>query len=221
MNETAALVLSIALTLAATAASAQQPPMKVDVLAVESVEGFQRWLQEATDAAKEQKAALAPYPPGLKEVPASRKVHFPILVSGLRPPEQGVVTLVGDVEFFGPDGKSIGAARQCCKFTINNRPDIRTAMLGPMMNLEWEPSDKKGIYTVRVSVTDGSQTAASSATIQYGGGNSTAPREAPASTAAPKLRMDVPAKNPGRDMDKRDCLALPTPAEVIKCTEQK
>jgi hypothetical protein len=220
MNKTATLVLSIAMTLAVTAAIAQPPRMKVDVLAVESVEDFQRWLQKAMDAAREQMPAPQEvYPPSLKEVPASRKVHFPILVGGLRPPEQGEVTLVGDIEFFGPDGRSIGGARQCCRFTITNRPDIRTAMLGPTMNLEWEPSDKKGAYTVRVSVTDGSQTAASSLTIQYGGGSSAASRQAPA--AAPRLRMDAPAKNPGRDMDKRDCLALPTPAEVIKCTEQK
>jgi hypothetical protein len=208
--------------LSASAAIAQQPPMKVDVLAVESVEDFQRWLQKAMDAAKEQKPAPQEvYPPSLKEVPAGRKVHFPILVGGLRPPEQGEVTLVGDIEFFGPEGKSIGGARQCCKFTIKNRPDIRTAMLGPTMNLEWEASDKKGAYTVRVSVTDGSQTAASSTTIQYGGGSSAAPRQAPAPAAAPRLRMDAPAKNPGRDVDKRDCLSLPTPAEVIKCTEKE
>ena len=222
MNKTAALISSIAMTLAAAAAIAQQPHMKVDVLAVESVEDFQRWLQKAMDAAREQMPASQEiYPPSLKDVPAGKKVHFPILVGGLRPPEQGVVTLVADVEFFGPDGKSIGAARQCCRFTITNRPDIRTAMLGPTTSLEWEPNDKKGAYTVRVSVTDGSQTATSSATIQLVGGDSATPRQAPAPTAAPRLLMDAPAKNPGRDVDKRDCLALPTPAEVIKCTEQK
>lgn len=219
MSKTPALILSIALALAATPAIAQQPDMKVNVLVVESIEDFQRWLQQAI-AASEQKAPLpGRYPPSLKEVPVGKKVHFPILVQGLRPPQQGVVKLVADVEFFAPGGKSIGAMRQCCHFTITNRPDFRTAMLGPTTNLELEPGDMNGAYTVRVSVTDGSQVVSASETFQFTGGKSATP-QAPASTA-PRLRMDTPAKNPGRDVDKRDCLALPTPSEVIKCTERQ
>lgn len=217
MKKMVAFASSVAMTLVATAAIAQQPSMKVNVVIVESVEAFQRWLQQE---------AAAPtgriYPPSLKEIPAGKKVHFPILVGGLRPPEQGVMTLVADVEFFGPDGKSLFAARQCCKYTATNRPDIRTAMLGPTMNLELDSGDTKGAYTVRVSVTDGSQQMATSETFQFAAGKSGAPSPAPASTTAPKLRMGAPpAKNPGRDVDKRDCLALPTPSEVIKCTQQK
>ena len=128
--------------------------------------------------------------------------------------------LVADVEFFGPDGKSIGAMRQCCQFTITNRPDYRTAMLAPTLNLELGPGDANGAYTVRVSVTDGSQVVNASETLQFTEGKPATP-QAPASTAAPRLRMDTPAKNPGRDLDKRDCLALPTPSEVIKCTERQ
>jgi hypothetical protein len=215
MNKMTSCIASIAITLAATAAVAQQAGMKVDVLIVESVEDFQRWLQQ-------EPAPQGPYPPRLKEVPASKKIHFPILVRGLRPPDQGVLTLVADVEFFGPDGKSLFAAPKCCRFKITNRPDIRTAMLGGTPYFELDPGNPQGPYTVRVSVTDGSQQAATSETFLFAAGGSAVPEPAPATTAAPRLRMGTPpAKNPGRDVDKRDCLALPTPAEIIKCTGEK
>ena len=40
---------------------------------------------------------------------------------------------------------------------------------------------------------------------------------------APNLRMNVPPGQleSGGPGDKRDCLGLPTPAEVIKCSERK
>jgi hypothetical protein len=215
MNKAAAFIASIAMTLASTAAMAQQAGMKVDVLIVESLDDFQRWLQQ-------RPAPQGLYPPSLKEIPAGKKVHLPILVGGLRPPDKGVVTLVADVEFFGPDGKSLYAGPKCCSFTITNRPDIRTALLGGTPNLELEPGDMKGAYTVRVSVTDGSQTATTIGTFQFVAPKSAEPKQSPAPPAAPQLRMGPPpAKNPGRDVDKRDCLTLPTQAEVIKCTERK
>lgn len=220
MRNAPALILSIAMALAATAAIAQQPGMKVNVLIVESIEDFQGWLKQAITALEQKAPPPAPYPPSLKEVPAGKKVYFPILVGGLRPPAQGVVKLVADVEFFGPGGKSIQAAPQCCQFTITNRPDFLTVMLGPTVNLELERGDLKGAYTVRVSVTDGSQVVSASETFQLVEGKSAASPQPPASTA-PRLRMDAPAKNPGRDLDKRDCLALPTPSEIIKCTERQ
>jgi hypothetical protein len=41
-------------------------------------------------------------------------------------------------------------------------------------------------------------------------------------SAGPRLRMaDAPAKNPGKDRDMRHCLDLPTPKEVIRCSEGK
>jgi hypothetical protein len=215
MNRTIAFIASMAMTFVATAANAQQPSMKVNVLIVESLEDFTRWLSQ-------KPAPQGLYPPSLTEIPAGKKVHFPILVQNLRPPEQGVVDLVGDVEFFGPDGKSIYAGPKCCRFTITNRPDIHTAMLGGTPNLELEPTDVKGTYTVRVSVNDGSQTATTSEKFQFIDAKAAAPSPAPASAPAPRLQMGTPpAKNPGRDADKRDCLTLPTPAEVIKCTERR
>jgi hypothetical protein len=231
MNKTPALILSIAIALASTAAIAQQPGMKVNVLIVESAADFERWLQQSITALEKKTAPPASYPPSLKVVPANKKVHFPIVVGGLLPPQQGEVKLVADVEFFGPDGKSVYAAQQCCRFTITNRPDFRSVLLGPTTNLELEPGDKKGAYTVRVSVSDGSRSVSTSETFQFVEGKPAAPPPAPAATAAPKvpaattapkLRMGTPpAKNPGRDVDKRDCLALPTTAEIVKCTEKK
>jgi hypothetical protein len=190
--------------------------MRVNVVIVESVEDFAGWLQQ-------RPTPQGVYPASLKEIPAGRKVHFPIVVQGLRAPEQGTMTLVADLEFLGPDGKRVGAVPQCCTYTMTNRPDIRTAMLGPTMNLQLEAGGPKGAYTVRVSVTDGSRTATASETFQFAAPKSAAaPPPPPAPAAAPKLQMGAPpAKNPGRDGDKRDCLTLPTPAEVIKCTERK
>jgi hypothetical protein len=41
-------------------------------------------------------------------------------------------------------------------------------------------------------------------------------------SAGPRLHMsDAPARNPGRDRDLRHCLDLPTPKEVIRCSEGK
>ncbi len=38
---------------------------------------------------------------------------------------------------------------------------------------------------------------------------------------APRLNMDVPKKNPGKDRDVRNCLDLPTNPEIIKCAQKK
>lgn len=212
MNKPAAFTLALALTLAASAAIAQQAGMHANVFVVESVDDFKRWTQQVP-------APQGPYPSSLKEVSAGRTVAFPILVSGLRPPQLGTIVVVADMEFFAPDGKSLFAAPQCCRHTVTNRPDIVSVVLGSTATLVLEPGDMGGAYTVRVSVTDGAQTVTTSATFQFAGG--TVPGRAPAS-AVPTLQMGTPpAKNPGRDMDKRDCLSLPTPAEVIKCTERK
>ena len=71
---------------------------------------------------------------------------------------------------------------------------------------------------VRVSVTDGKQTWTTTETLPYG------EADAPGSAnEIPRLRMNVPPAQlePGGPGDKRDCLSLPTPSEVIKCSERK
>lgn len=207
------LLLALALAAGASTALAQQPAMKI--LVVESADGFQDWLRTTAAA-----GTAATYPPSLKEVPEGGQVHFPIVVSGLRPPATGVVDLVADVEFLGPDGASRVMAKQCCRFTIANQPEVRTVMLGPTMNTRLLATDAPGIYTVRATVTGGPEVLVASETFRYLGGTPAA-SAAPAPAAAPRLNMTVPAKNPGNDVDKRDCLALATPTEVIKCTERK
>jgi len=207
------LLLALAAAALAPAALAQQLAMKI--LVVESVDGFQDWLRTSAAA-----GTSGTYPPSLKEVPEGRQVHFPIVVTGLRPPATGVMELVADVEFVGPDGASRVMAKECCRFAIANQPDVRTVMLGPTVNTKLVATDAPGIYTVRATVTGGPEVLVASETFRFVGG--TPPVVAtPAPTVAPRLNMNPPARNPGDDSDKRDCLALPTPTEVIKCTERK
>jgi hypothetical protein len=192
---------------------AAQAQMQAKLLAVESLEDFQLWL--------ERKPAPDEVYPHLHDMVVGKKVHFPILATGLRPPERGEMKLVADVEFVGPDGKVIVSMQACCSYTITNRPDIRTVMLGPTPGLTPEARDTKGIYTIRVAISDGAQTATASEQLRLGAAQP-APAAAAPPTAAPRLNQgSVPAKNPGGNPDKRDCLGLPTPAEVIKCTEKK
>ena len=212
MGKRAAFTFALGMALAATAVLAQQGGLQARVYVVGSVDDFKRWSQQVP-------VPQEAYPSSLKEVSAGRKVEFPILVSGLSPPQLGTIVVVADMEFFAPDGKSLFAAPQCCRHTITNRPDVVSVVLGNTASLVLEAGDMGGAYTVRVSVTDGAQTVTTSETFQFAGGKPGA--RAPASEV-PTLQMGTPpAKNPGRDMDKRDCLTLATPEEVIKCTERK
>jgi hypothetical protein len=45
--------------------------------------------------------------------------------------------------------------------------------------------------------------------------------KAPAKPAGPKLNMDAPVKNPGKDRDLRNCLDLATNSEIIKCSQKR
>ena len=206
-------LLALALAVSASTALAQQPAMKIFV--AESSDAFQDWLRTAAAT-----GTTGTYPPSLKEVPEGGRIHFPIVVSGLRPPATGVVELVADVEFVAPDGATKVMAKQCCRFTIANQPEVRTVMLGPTMNTKLLATDMPGVYTVRATVTGGPEVLVASETFRYLGGTPAA-STVTAPAAAPRLNMTLPAKNPGNDSDKRDCLALPTPTEVIKCTERK
>jgi hypothetical protein len=221
----------VCLSMAGAARAQDAGGMVAGVLVIESLPHFEQWLVN--------QRGEAPYPGRLREVAAGKAVHFPIVVTRLRPPAQGVMKLVADIEFFAPDGKSLWVARGCCAFTIQDRPDVRTAVLGPTANLRLDPKDMPGVYTVRVSVTDGLRTAVASESFRFVAPAAHAPATpktdipprpsgAPkpaalpkAESPAPRLRMNTPPAAPGKDQDKRDCLALPTPAEVIKCAERK
>src|SRR5688572_22654944 len=56
-------------------------PVKVTVVAVESVDDFKRWLGKPVDPARA--AAAASYPGRLSDLPFGRKTQLPILVTGL------------------------------------------------------------------------------------------------------------------------------------------
>lgn len=141
--------------------------------------------------------------------------QFPIVVNDVRP-AAGAMELVADVEFIGPDGISKVMAKQCCRAMTTGQP----VTLSPTMNTKLTATDVNGTYTVRATISGGPEVLVATGTFSYAGG--TAPAGAsPAPGAAPRLNMDVPAKNPGSDTDKRYCLSLPTPTEVIKCTERK
>ena len=72
----------------------------------------------------------------------------------------GPLDLVGDIEIFGPDGKSLLAKKKCCRYSVADRSGLRFAMLSYVLDLTMDATDPKGMYTMRSSVTDGKQTVA-------------------------------------------------------------
>ncbi|HUP30177.1 MAG TPA: hypothetical protein VM122_08400 [Usitatibacter sp.] len=212
------------------AAPAQQPALRVQVLMVESLPDFERWAQSSPSRA---------YSRGLGEAPVGKPVHFPILVGVIKPPS-GDINLVADIEFFAPNGASLGALKQCCRFTAPAGTDVPMAVLSNAATLTFGANDVRGTYSVAVSVTNGTDTVTTRESIRFPGPPvqemPSAAAEAPKLRAeppksrpeparpraeTPKLRMNTPEKNPGQDADKRDCLSLSTPAEIIKCAEKK
>ena len=201
------------LALLAFAALAQQPGMRARVMMVESLPDFERWAQSSPSQ---------PYSRNLTEVPVGKPVHFPIVVNTVKPPS-GDLSLVADIEFFAPNGASLGVLKQCCRFTANAGTQVQVAVLGNAATLVFGANDVRGTYSVVATVTDGAQTVTARESIRFPGPDMpSASAEAPKLRAeTPKLRMNTPEKNPGKDADKRDCLSLPTPAEVIKCAERR
>ena len=191
-------------------------PVKVTVIAVESLDDFTRWLGKPVDSARA--ASAAAYPGRIGHLPYGKKTQLPILVMGLTSPAAQEMQLVADVEILGTDGRSLGTSRRCCTATIAKGSNERAALLASAVIVEPESGHKKGSYTVKVSVTDGTQTWTASEMLPYGETDMPG-----SSTEAPRLRMNVPPDKaePGAPGDKRDCLSMPTPAEVIKCSERK
>src|SRR5438128_1744284 len=91
-------------------------PVKVRVVAVESVDDFKRWLGSPIDAARA--AAPEAYPGRLAQLPPGTRAQLPILVTGLVPPAAQETRFVADVEILGTDGRSLGKSPQCCQATI-------------------------------------------------------------------------------------------------------
>jgi hypothetical protein len=190
-------------------------PVRVAVVAVASVDDFKSWLGKPLNQARA--ASPTAYPGRLTRLPFGRKTQLPIVVMGLPSPAPQEMRLVADVEVVGTDGRSLGTSSRCCQGTLARGSTEGAVLLTSWANVEPESGYLKGSYTVRVSVTDGTQTWTASEMLPYG------ESEGPGSHEAPRLRMNVPPAQSegGGPGDKRDCLSLPTPAEVIKCSEKK
>lgn len=213
MNKTLSILMLAAASIAATA-WAQTEAMHVVAMPIASMEDFKQWVA--------QKPAPKGVFPRLKVATAGKKVSFPIMVSGLHPPEHGELKLVGDLEILTPDGKVAFSARECCRFTITDHPDFRSAVLGPVIDMTFDPGDPKGTYTVRVSVSDGTRTATGTDHFSFGGASSTA--------SAPRAMDATPSATPAGDAqpprtfphkDRTECLDRPTNREIIRCAEGK
>ena len=191
-------------------------PVKVSVVAVESVDDFKRWLGTPVDPVRAVQAST--YPGRVARLAAGAKAQLPIVVVGLQPLAQET-RLVADVEIMGSDGKSLGTSPKCCSATIPRASKASAVVLDSTVVVEPD-GNRQGTYNIRVTVTDGSQTWAASETLPYGGSGADMPGSA---NEAPRLRMNVPPAQaePGGPGDKRDCLSLPTPSEVIRCSEKK
>ena len=191
-------------------------PVKVTVIAVESVDDLKGWLGKPVDPARA--ASVAAYPARLGSLPFGKKTQLPILVTGLAPPAAQEKRYVADVEILGTDGKSLGTSPQCCQAVVPRGSDERAVLLTSTVIVEPEAGHTKGSYTVRVSVTDGAQTWTTTEVLPYGASDGPGIAQ-----EAPRLRMNVPPgqSEGGGPGDKRDCLSLPTPSEVIKCSEKK
>ena len=140
------------------------------------------------------------------------KAQLAIRISGL-PPSTQARQLVADLEVVGADGRTMVAAPGCCRATIaKGAPGV--AQLDPTLTIELESTRRASIYTVKVSVTDGEKTWSTHQVLTFT--DSSQPGTA---NEAPRLRQNVPeGANPE---DKRDCLGLSSPSEVIKCSEKK
>jgi hypothetical protein len=194
------------------------PDFKANILIVTSPDEVPAWMQMTPD---QQVGAGR-----MRQVEVGQKIYFPIVATGLTPPAEGTIKLTADFELRTPEGAIAYAKRALATAVIENRPDMTTVSLGPIVDVTVEGADPKGVYVVRTVISDGTRSAAASETFRFNGAPEMAPERAidqPAA-AAPPPRLDMgepPKKNPGTDRDVRDCLSLATTAEIIKCTEKK
>ena len=193
---------------------AQSP--KVSVIAVESITDFREWLGTPVNAARA--ASVSTYPGRVTRLTLGTKSQLPILLTGLPSPAPEEMIVVADVEIRGTDGRPMGTSAKCCMAHIKKGSKESAVIMTSTVGIEPE-AGRQGRYTVHVSVTDGERTWTASEVLPYGA----SPDMPGSANEAPRLRMNVPPAQleGGGPGDKRDCLALPTPAEVIKCSEKK
>lgn len=204
------LLLGLLISLSASSLFAQgEPEWRPQVLIVDSMDDVKPWIdrpaaQRAGDAGR------------MRQVPTGLRVHFPIVVTNLPSLAGRGLHLEADIEFLGPQGQVLWARKGCCRKIVRDTPQGHAVALEPAANVQFEPNDTAGSYSVRVVVNDGQRTATTVETFRFGDA-----RRDPPQPGGPRLDMNVPKKNPGVDRDVRDCLALPTPSEVIRCAERK
>jgi hypothetical protein len=206
MLGTAAFVTFSALTPAIWAQSAQWQP---HVLVVDSLDDVQSWL----DAPVAQRAGGG----AMREIPAGLKVHFPIVVTSLPALAGKGMHFEADIELLGPKGQTLWTHKACCRKIVRGGEAGASVVLEPAAMVQFEPNDTAGTYSIRATVNDGQRTAVTVETLRFGASDARDASKPPSL----RLNMDPPKKNPGADRDVRDCLSLPTPNEVIKCTERK
>jgi hypothetical protein len=205
------LGLCALLSLVAVHVSAQvEPEWRPHVLVVDSLDEVKTWMaqpaaQRGADAGR------------LRDIPTGLRVHLPIVVTNLPSLAGRGLQLDADLEFLGPKGQVLWTRKSCCTAVARDTPQGHSVALDPVPNVQFEPNDTAGTYSVRVVVNDGQRTATTVETFRFGDMK----RDPGAKPGPLRLEMDQPKKNPGVDRDVRECLDLPTPAEVIKCTERK
>ena len=214
-------IRSAFLLLLALSPAAYSQSVKVTIVPVESAADLGAWLGKPINPSRAE-SPLA-YPGTLKVLPVGQKTELPIVVTGLPWPAPQDMSLSADVEIRGVDGRSLGTSAKCCAATIAKGSNVGAALLAPWVVVEPEQGRRGGSYTVRVSVTDGTQTWTASQVVPYGDTNMPGTANEAPVPLPPALRQNVPPaqQEPGGTGDKRDCLSLPTPAEVIKCSEKK
>jgi hypothetical protein len=209
--KTLALTFCALLSLLSGPVAAQvEPEWRPHVLLVDSLDDVKTWIgqpaaQRGGDAGR------------LRDIPTGLRVHLPIVVTNLPSLAGRGLNFDADVEFLGPQGQVLWSKKSCCSKVVRDTPQGYAVALEPVPNVQFEPNDTAGTYSVRVVVNDGQRTATTVETFRFGH----AKREPGAKPGGFRLEMDAPKKNPGVDRDVRNCLDLPTPAEVIKCTERK
>lgn len=204
--KTISLVLSALLSLAAPIALAQDAEWRPQVLIVDAMDDARAWI-DMPDTRR------GPDTGRMRDVPTGLRVQFPIVVSNLPALPGRGLSLEADIEFLGPQGQVLWSRKACCRKTVRDSAAGQAVVLEPAASVQFEPNDTAGTYSVRATVSDGQRTATATETFRFG--------EAKREAGAMRLQMNAPKKNPGVDRDARDCLALPTPSEVIKCTERK
>lgn len=101
----------------------------------------------------------------LRSLKVGPKYLFPVVVENYRPAAGEQIYFVADVTLTTPDGKAT-TYKKVSGFVSNNPgiDNIRYAVLDPILNLQFDKTDKPGRYQIQASVIDAAQNAVQTAT---------------------------------------------------------